>query len=140
MYCTGLIPELEFEKLKKAGKCFKRALRCCRDLLVEFTPLPTLGGRAFTLGVPELTRDMYLTSDERDSLETQDRAVERLFQLCISLGEVPEIAYFDLDQSSRSRRANEELLTNTDIAQVAMKLHEKLKDFSYDPKTRQAKP
>jgi syntaxin-binding protein 1 len=142
VYCTGLIPDNEFQKLKQAGSRLKRALRCCRDLLVEFTPLPTLGGRAFTLGVPELTRDMYSASDERESLETpaQDRAVERLFQLCISLGESPEVAYFDLDQGSRSRRANDELLTSTDVAQVAMKLHQKLKDFSYDPKTRQPRP
>lgn len=135
VYCTGRIPDTEFEKLKTAGSRLKRALRCCRDLLMEFTPLPTLGGRAFTLSVPELTRDMYSTSDERQSLETpaQDRTVERLFQLCISLGEMPEIAYFDLEQGSRSRRANGELLTSTDVEKVAMKLNQRLRDFREKP-------
>ena len=131
VYCTGRIPDDQFEKLKRAGSCFRRAYRCCRDLLVEFTPLPTLGGRAFTLGVPELTYDMYSTLDERQSGDTpaRHRAVERLFQLCISLGEAPEIAYFDLDLGSRSPRSNADPGTSMCIAQVAMELSERLREF-----------
>lgn len=130
VFFTGRVPDAQFAKLRNAGAHFRSALKCCRELFVEFAPLPTLGGRGFTLDVPELTFDMYSTEDARASFSTpaRKRAVERLFQLCINLGEVPEIAYFDLDQRSRGR-VNEDAMANKDVEQVAMELSARLRDF-----------
>ena len=129
VFFTGSIPDDQFRKLQGAGLRFKRALKCCRELLLEFTPLPTLGGRGFTLGVPELTRDLY--SSQPEPTPAQDRTVDRLFQLCISLGEAPEIAYFGLDDGSRGSRVDDAVAGTTKIAMelIAIKLDEKLRKF-----------
>ena len=69
VFFTGHIPDPLFERLSRAQKenrTFRRAMACCRELLVEFMPLPTPGGRSFSLNVPELSYDMYRERCEKE--------------------------------------------------------------------------
>lgn len=129
VFFTGRIPDALFVKLQSANPEFKRAMKCCRELLIEFTPLPVVDGRAFSLAVPELAKDLYSTEREGGASAARTRTIERLFQLCISLGEVPETVFFELDEGSRGK-ANGGLGTAMDMYQIAMELHAKLEEFN----------
>ena len=167
VFFTGHIPDPLFERLSRAQKenrTFRRAMACCRELLVEFMPLPTPGGRSFSLNVPELSYDMYrerspeelsgrvreLQQDfEAERMSEGDlivamrtaasatpsarRTVDRLFQLCISLGATPETVYFRLDEGARGEgQHNPVLQTRGDVQYIAEELHRKLTEFTKD--------
>ena len=59
--------------------------------------------------------------------------MDRLFQLCISLGETPETVYFRLDEGARGEgQHNPVLQTRGDVQYIAEELHRKLTEFTKD--------
>ena len=146
IFFTKRVPDELFELISKdldKNEGFKHSVPLCRELNMEFVPIATVSNSSFSLGLPELFHQMYHPRDDGESVD-YDRVVDRLFQLCITIGEVPEIAYFNLDsrsqidspkmKSGKWRTLDEQNRTDREI--IALRLREKLRAFNSQAETK----
>jgi hypothetical protein len=115
---------------------FRSAVMLCRELNLEYVPVDRM---VFSLDMPEYFYQTYRQRDVSEIVgveDNYDRIVERLFHLCISLGECPEIAYFDMEPTASPGQPNlndwlrisQQL--QTDVSKVAVELRDRLWQFN----------
>jgi hypothetical protein len=147
IFFTKRVPDELFSLIQQemaSNPTFQQSVALCRELNMEFVPLPTVSTSTFSLRLPEMFAKMYRprTSEEkaRGDEEYYDRVVDRLFELCITMGENPEIVYFSLDERSKSkpsRVAEDEWRQlqaqhGKDMNKIAQVLRDKLDKFAAD--------
>ena len=146
LFFTRTVPDHLFELLQSEidrNDGFRSAVMLCRELNLEFLPIERSG---FSLSMPEFYYQIYRqrkVSEVVGAEENYDRIVERLFHVCAALGEVPDIAYFDMEPTASPEKKN---MTDwlrisqqlqTDVSKVATELHERLRQFAGTPSAPQ---
>lgn len=139
LFFTRAAPEPLFKLVQEEidrNEGFRNAVMLCRELNLEYVPVER---QVFSLDMPEYFFQTYRhrNIDEIVGVEDHyDRIVERLFHLCISLGEFPEIAYFDMEPTASpgQQHLNDWLRVSqqlqTDVSKVAAELRDKLSHFN----------
>lgn len=141
LFFTRAIPDFLFEQIQlemRLNEGFRNAVVLCREINLEFSPL---GRNLFSLDMPEYFFQTYRPRHHGEVIgesENYDRVVERLFHLCINIGETPDIAFFDMEPAPKAAPQSGytsdwmrvSMQVQTDLSKIAMLLRERLRMFS----------
>lgn len=141
LFFTRAIPDFLFEQIQlemRLNEGFRHAVVLCREINLEFVPLDR---NLFSLDMPEYFYQTYRPRDHGEVVgeeENYDRIVERLFHLCINVGETPDIAFFDMEPAPKAAPQSGytsdwmrvSMQVQTDVSKIAILLRERLRTFS----------